>query len=242
VRETPRNPHFLIQINGASTASRYFGVMTETAPAHGLERNATWYASWFDSTYYHSLYAHRDHAEAAAFVDALTMRLGLKAGVDLLDLGCGAGRHARQLAGHGMNVTGLDLSASSIRHATRYQGRTLSFRRHDMRAPFGYQAFECVCSFFTSFGYFEDAADHLAVIRNVRRALRPGGHFVLDYLNVAYADQHLVPEETRQVDGIIYRIARWGRLAAILQAHFGGRSPDARAGRVSGAGRLLHTA
>ena len=87
-----------------------------------------------------------------------------------------------------MNVTGLDLAASGIRQAARHASRTLRFRRHDMRAPFGHQAFDCVCSFFTSFGYFDDPADHLAVIRNVSRALKPGGYFVLDYLNVAYAD------------------------------------------------------
>ena len=57
---------------------------------------APWFASWFDSVHYHKLYANRDAAEAAAFVDALLARLAPLRGSRMLDLGCGTGRHARR--------------------------------------------------------------------------------------------------------------------------------------------------
>ena len=32
---------------------------------------------------------------------------------------------------------------------------------------------------------------------------------MMDYLNVQYSDQHLVPEEQKEIDGVIYHIHRW---------------------------------
>ena len=171
--------------------------------------SSQWFASWFDSVHYHRLYAHRSHAEAASFVDALVGRLQPASGAAMLDLGCGAGRHAKQLAARGFDVTGLDLAASSIETARASEGPRLRFRRHDMRVAFGRAAFDYVFSFFTSFGYFDDPAEQTAVIRNMARALKPGGRLVLDYLNAPYADAHLTPEETVEIEGTRYQIRRW---------------------------------
>ena len=168
-----------------------------------------WFASWFDSVHYHKLYAHRDESEAASFVEALVARLKPEPGAAMLDLGCGAGRHARQLAARGYAVTGLDLAATSIEAAKKHEGCKLRFRRHDMRLPFGKRAYDYVFSFFTSFGYFDDPQEHAAVLRNIARALRPGGRLVIDYWNARYADLHMIPEENLEADGTTYRIRRW---------------------------------
>ncbi len=174
-----------------------------TAPA------TEWFASWFDSPYYHKLYAYRDDAEAQRFIDALVAYLHPRAGADMLDLGCGAGRHSRQLAAHGFHVTGLDLAASSIRQAQQLEQPDLRFRRHDMRVPFGAEVFDYVFNFFTSFGYFADPFEHLVVVSNIAEALRPGGRLVLDYLNVAPAEARLTPTETKVIEGVTYRLSRW---------------------------------
>jgi SAM-dependent methyltransferase len=182
--------------------------MTSTTALRALEP-APWFASWFDSVHYHRLYAHRDDAEAAAFVDRLIDLLRPAVGARAVDLGCGAGRHARRLAARDLRVVGLDLSARSIERARRFEGPNLRFFRHDMRRPFGRAAFDCVFSFFTSFGYFDDRADHHAVVRNIAAALAPGGRLVLDYLNAAGADARLKPREEQTIDGVVYRIERW---------------------------------
>jgi len=211
----------LIQINGGRRAGRYIGPrqrdstaleetgIMESLIASSAAPDTQWFASWFDSDHYHKLYAHRDTAEAANFVDALVSHLKPASGGSMLDLGCGAGRHARQLAAHGFKVTGLDLAARSIETAKQFEGRTLRFRRHDMRVPFGSRAYDYVFSFFTSFGYFDDPAEQATVVRNIARALKPGGRLVLDYLNARYADAHLTPEEVVTVDGVAYQIRRW---------------------------------
>jgi SAM-dependent methyltransferase len=181
----------------AATATRRTGAGTE------------WFASWFDSPHYHALYAHRDDAEAAGLIDKLIERLAPADGTTALDLGCGAGRHSRHLASLGLDVTGVDLSAASIELATRTANLHLRFRRQDMRQPFGSRVFDFVFNLFTSFGYFDDLGEHLTVVHNIARSLKPGGTLVLDYLNVRYAEKHLTPQSVTERDGIRYRQSRW---------------------------------
>ncbi len=183
--------------------------MTLTAADRPSTQQAQWFVSWFDSAHYQKLYEHRDAAEASGFVDALIARLQPGASATMLDLGCGTGRHSRHLASKGFRVTGIDLAASSIAEAAQSERPNLRFFRRDMRAPFGRNKFDYVFSFFTSFGYFDDATEHLAVVRNIARSLKPGGTLVLDYLNSHHAEMRLTREETRVIDGVVYRIARW---------------------------------
>jgi SAM-dependent methyltransferase len=64
------------------------------APAVTRQTQTEWFASWFDSLHYHRLYADRDDHEAAVLVDRLIARLHPTGDASILDLGCGAGRHA----------------------------------------------------------------------------------------------------------------------------------------------------
>jgi SAM-dependent methyltransferase len=179
---------------------------TTTQP---LTQRSEWFASWFDSFHYHKLYAHRDETEAARFIDQLIARLGPCQGARVLDLGCGAGRHSRQLAAKGLRVVGIDLAAGSIKEAQKGERPSLRFLQHDMRQPFGRHAFDYVFNFFTSFGYFDEPDEHLAVVRNMATSLRPGGRLVLDYLNVRHAEASLTSEEIKEVEGVRYRLTRW---------------------------------
>jgi SAM-dependent methyltransferase len=182
--------------------------MAATADPATTQRSE-WFESWFDSFHYHKLYAHRDEAEAARFLDELIARLEPHRGARALDLGCGTGRHSKYLASKGLQVTGMDLAAGSIREAKKSEQPWLRFLQHDMRVPFGRHTFDYVFNFFTSFGYFEEPGEHLAVVRHIATSLRPDGRLVLDYLNMQYAEARLTREEVKQVDGVIYRLTRW---------------------------------
>ena len=72
-----------------------------------------WFASWFDSPFYHILYKDRDHIEAQQFMDNLTQYLNIPESGKILDLACGKGRHALYLNTLGYQVTGVDLSPNS---------------------------------------------------------------------------------------------------------------------------------
>jgi SAM-dependent methyltransferase len=171
--------------------------------------NPSWFKSWFDSSFYHQLYAHRSETEAQCFIDHLIPFLGPTPKANMLDLGCGTGRHAKYLASKGFCVTGLDLAGSSIRQAQRFAGDNLQFHQHDMRVAFGKSYFDYVFNFFTSFGYFNSAAEDHKVIQNMSQALKPDGVLVMDYLNVAYATNTMIPSEEKDIDWVKYCITRW---------------------------------
>ena len=157
-----------------------------------------WFEQWFGEEYLR-LYPHRDDADAGAAV-ALVDGLFPLAGRRVLDLACGPGRHAAQLAARGARVVGLDLSLPLLARARTRTGGTVPVVRADMRRlPFRAETFDMVVNLFTSFGYFADDAQHQAVLTNAATLLRPGGTFVLDFLNAAAVRRYLVPREERVV-------------------------------------------
>ncbi len=157
-----------------------------------------WFEEWFGEEYLH-VYPHRDDAEAERLVRMLAER-GIGVGQAVLDLACGPGRHAAALARCGARVVGLDLSRALLFAARRRVGGPLV--RGDMRRlPFRPAAFDVVVNLFTSFGYFASDAEHEAVLAEVARVLRPGGRFVLDYLNAPTVRAGLVPRDERVAGG-----------------------------------------
>lgn len=167
-----------------------------------------WFERWFDSPYYHTLYKNRDEQEARNALDNLLKALDLTAGARILDLACGKGRHSRYLSEKGFDVTGLDISSSSIVFARQFEHERLAFYQHDMRLPFRVNYFDAVMNMFTSFGYFKTDRDHLLTLKNVQKGLKPGGLFLLDYFNSAWIVENLVRSEIKMVDGIEFRLER----------------------------------
>ncbi|MEO8412933.1 MAG: class I SAM-dependent methyltransferase [Ginsengibacter sp.] len=174
--------------------------MTETTP---------WFKDWFNSPYYHQLYFKRDEAEAAKFIDKLIDYLDPSPGSLMMDIACGRGRHSRLLAAKGFDVTGIDLSPDSIKEAKKFESENLAFFVHDMRLPFWINYFNYAFNFFTSFGYFNTRREHENSIRTIAQSVKPGGIFVVDYLNVHYAEDHLVHTSEIQVDDVNYFITKW---------------------------------
>lgn len=170
-----------------------------------------WFKAWFDSPFYHKLYFARDEKEAENFIHKLVDYLHLKPGSRILDLACGRGRHSRILAESGFDVTGIDLSPTSIEYAKQLtpEAGNLHFFVHDIRLPFWGNYFDYAFNFFTSFGYFRTRREHDAAIRTITRSLKPGGSIVIDYLNVHYAEDHLLATETKKMDGTTYDVKKW---------------------------------
>lgn len=169
----------------------------------------TWFKDWFNSPYYHQLYFKRDDKEAAAFIDNLISYLKPPVNSTMLDVACGKGRHSIQLAGKGFDVTGIDLSDDSINDALQYETETLHFYKHDMRLPFWINYFDYAFNFFTSFGYFKTRREHDNAIRTIAQSIRREGTFVMDFLNVHYAEDHLVHQSEKEIEGINFIITKW---------------------------------
>lgn len=169
-----------------------------------------WYASWFDTPYYHILYKDRDYAEAQLFMDNLTSYLNLPEEAKILDLACGKGRHSVYLNSLGYEVTGADLSEKSIAAASESENEKLHFTVHDMRIPFR-EKFDAVFNLFTSFGYFENDEDNLTTLKAIHDSLSEQGFAVIDFMNVDYVIENLVEKETKEVDSITFYIKRYVR-------------------------------
>ncbi len=166
-----------------------------------------WFASWFDSPYYHILYKDRNDQEAGVFMTHLATFLKLPPNSEILDLACGKGRHSRFLNNLGYQVTGVDLSPKSIAFAKQFENESLKFEEHDMSLPYP-KKFDAVFNLFTSFGYFEKEEDNLKTIQAIKMELKDDGYGVIDFLNAKFVEQNLVPFETKIVDGITFSIKR----------------------------------
>jgi SAM-dependent methyltransferase len=152
-----------------------------------IDSHKPWFRTWFDTPYYHVLYANRDHKEAAAFIDRLVTALGLKEGDKVMDLACGKGRHALHLASKGFHVTGLDLSQNSIDSLVHHNSESLHFEQWDMRIPYKEGGYDAVFNLFTSFGYFESSSENLKVLEAMKQVIKADRHILIDYLNVKKA-------------------------------------------------------
>jgi SAM-dependent methyltransferase len=173
----------------------------------------SWFSTWFDSPLYHTLYQHRDEAEAEAFVDKLLQYFAPASAARFVDTACGKGRHARHLAKRKptCQVLGLDLAANSIAAATAENTYpNCSFEVHDMLQPLveKHGKFDYIFNLFTSFGYFDSDKTHDEVIQHWAAALRPDGRLVIDFINAQKAIANLVPKEQKVIDGIQFDLER----------------------------------
>lgn len=173
-----------------------------------------WFEEWFNSPYYHILYKSHDFQEAEKFIDNLVDFLKPKIASRFLDLGCGKGRHSTYLNKKGYTVAGVDLSPESIRYALQFEkassdkNKSLEFFIQDMRKTGRIGYYDYVLNLFTSFGYFDSERDDYATINSVSKALKPGGIFVLDFLNAQKVVDTLNSAETKICEGITFKITR----------------------------------
>ena len=167
-----------------------------------------WFATWFGSPYYDLLYAHRNETEAESFIKLVCQCLNVEKGSKALDLACGWGRHSLTLCNLGLEVTGLDLSTEFIERARKLVKGKAVFKVQDMRVSFGENEFDVALNLFTSFGYFQHSQENERVLENVFQSLKPGGFFVLDFLNREKTVANLVAQEVKQVGDIQFNIQR----------------------------------
>jgi SAM-dependent methyltransferase len=188
---------------------------------NGIPVNGSpWYVSLFGQEHFDIYGGLLSDERTTREVEGIVKLLALPPGSHILDLACGHGRHAIPLAEQGYRVTGQDLSEVFLERAraeAQARGVMVRWVHRDMREIPLTDEFDAIINIFTAFGYFEsDSADE-KVLHQVHKALRPGGHFLLDSMHrdavvrgfqpfdVSRRDTGLVVTEERHFDQLAGR-------------------------------------
>lgn len=163
-------------------------------------------AAFLGPAYLRNAFTKGTAQEVAFLVDALELEPGMR----VLDVGCGPGRHALELARRGIEVTGIDLSPDFValaREAAAGEELPARFEVLDVRdlaADADYDALVCLCQ--GGFGLL--GGDDAVVLERFARALRPGGRLALSAFSAYFALRFLESgEEFDPRTGVLHELA-----------------------------------
>jgi len=130
--------------------------------------------------------------------DFIEKETGFDKSFRILDVGCGTGRHAIELAGRGYNITGVDLSPSQIKRAReKAQATGLSLRFEEMDArnlPF-HKEFDLVIMLCEGgFPLMETDEMNFQILENAAKALKRPGKFIFTTLNGLFPLRHSIKD------------------------------------------------
>ena len=160
-----------------------------------------WYRTFFDRDWL-ALAIDHDEELTRAEVRFLVEKLDLERGAPVLDLACGHGRHAIEIAAMGLEVTGLDISAPALaiaRERAASRQVALDLLQLDMRDLDADCEFSAVYNVSSAFGYHPSEEEDLAVLEAVSRALVPGGRFLIDTMNGLWLVRNFEPRARRKL-------------------------------------------
>jgi SAM-dependent methyltransferase len=145
--------------------------------------------SVFNSLYanqYDQLYEEKNYLGECDLVEAAVRRYAGNAPTTLIDIGCGTGTHAIELARRGYKVTGVDLSQSMIDQAAQKSSSLTSTERPtwicgDARDFDTQTMFDLGIMMFAVVGYLTTNDEVIRGLRNIRRQLKLGALFICDF-------------------------------------------------------------
>jgi SAM-dependent methyltransferase len=152
--------------------------------ASARRKGRLWWEELFNDDYLRTCERLTDE-QLSSEVHFIEDRLSIERGGAVLDLGCGTGRHAVELARRGYEVVGFDLSLAMLARAgeeAQDHDAKLNFVQGDMREMSFEAQFDGVYCWNTTFGFFEEDKN-AQVIDRVHRALKTGGLLLLDVIN-----------------------------------------------------------
>ncbi|MFA5725474.1 MAG: class I SAM-dependent methyltransferase [Candidatus Omnitrophota bacterium] len=156
-----------------------------------------WYESLFENyarKYDEEAYVHGTSGEC----DSIEQEINCDKSIKILDIGCGTGRHAIELAKRGYQVTGIDLSESQLKRArekAKEQGVKIDFQRHDARnLPFKGEFDLAIMLCEGGFSLMETDEMNFEILKEATKSLKNNGKFMFTALNGLFPLFHSVKE------------------------------------------------
>ena len=144
---------------------------------------------------------------AAEEITMIVDLLKLKPKAAVLDLGCGQGRHSLELAKRDFVVTGLDgnqFFLDFVMKKSKESNVEIRLVKADMKTFIQPEAFDLIFNMGSSFGYFEEQADHLQVLKNIHGSLKPSGACLFELLGKEVVPKMFVEREWTEIDGTYF--------------------------------------
>ena len=156
-----------------------------------------WYEILFEN--YGEKYDQEDFTKGTlGECDFIEKELLFNKSLKILDVGCGTGRHAIELAKRGYHVTGIDLSESQLeraRHKASEHGLVIEFLKHDARnLPFNHEFDTAIMLCEGAFPLMETDEMNFDILKNVTQSLRSNGKFIFTTLNGLFPLYHSVEQ------------------------------------------------
>ena len=130
--------------------------------------------------------------------DFIEQEINYNKGVRILDIGCGTGRHSRELAKRGYSVTGIDLSESLLNRARELSEKeklNIDFQIQDARALTFSNEFDLAIMLCEgAFPLMETDEMNYQILQNATKSLKENGKFIFTTLNGLFPLFHSVKE------------------------------------------------
>ena len=152
------------------------------------------------------LFDEKRWAEVKEVTDGVIRFSGLKtensgpsfSGYNALDLCCGMGRISSEFSRRGFTTTGVDICKAMLEAAQEdasYENLKVEYIHSDVRSFKRPEFFDLAVNLYISFGYFENQADDLLMVKNVYESLKPGGSFIIETLGKEIAARDFIQGE-----------------------------------------------
>lgn len=171
----------------------------------------------FDSyaEYYDLLYRDKDYLGEASYVNNIIGRFSEDGKSSLLELGCGTGRHAIELANLGWKVQGIDLSPNMVQQANERTTKLnpglrskVDFEVGDIRSVRLGKSFDAAISLFHVISYQASNVDLKKAFATAAHHVRPGGIFVFDFWYGPAVLTDLPVVRVRRLENEVLKITR----------------------------------
>lgn len=189
----------------------------------GTTTQNAWYTDAFGPRYFAAHNRLISEEATRREIDKLEELLRMDRPRRVLDVACGMGRHAIELAARGHRVTGLDINPDLLSHAKVCAERRrtdISWILDDMRNSHEAGQFDVVINMSVSFGYLGSKNEDLAALRSMRKALNAEGILLLEVPNRDFTLSHPRSYFTRTPDETcIGETAHFNITENILEIH-----------------------